>query len=111
MFRLSATVLLTLAGWRSMFWMLLALVVALVLWAAKSLPETLPRELAKAPNAVLVQRAWRAAEITPSVREILEALPAGETLPPLPQTGWEETTLLAVAMSADPEAFIRAPLF
>ena len=31
-------------GWRAMFWMLLALVLGLLAWAAKSLPETLPVE-------------------------------------------------------------------
>jgi DHA1 family bicyclomycin/chloramphenicol resistance-like MFS transporter len=29
-------------GWRSIFWVLLALVIALLTWSAKSLPETLP---------------------------------------------------------------------
>jgi len=31
-------------GWRAMFWVLLALVVGLIVWAANSLPESLPRE-------------------------------------------------------------------
>lgn len=30
-------------GWRAIFWMLLGLVVGVFVWAAKSLPETLPR--------------------------------------------------------------------
>lgn len=29
-------------GWRSIFWVLLALIIALLTWSAKSLPETLP---------------------------------------------------------------------
>jgi DHA1 family bicyclomycin/chloramphenicol resistance-like MFS transporter len=31
-------------GWRAMFWVLLALVLALLAWAVRSLPETLPKE-------------------------------------------------------------------
>jgi MFS transporter, DHA1 family, multidrug resistance protein len=38
-------VLLNTLGWRSIFWLLLALVIALLLWSIKQLPETLP------PNA------------------------------------------------------------
>ncbi len=34
---------LNLFGWRAIFWMLLAFVVGVFVWAAKSLPETLPR--------------------------------------------------------------------
>src|SRR4029453_2992263 len=34
---------LNLFGWRAIFWMLLAFVLAVFVWAAKSLPETLPR--------------------------------------------------------------------
>jgi DHA1 family bicyclomycin/chloramphenicol resistance-like MFS transporter len=34
-------VLLNLFGWRSLFWVLLALVIALLIWAYRSLPETL----------------------------------------------------------------------
>ena len=35
-------VLLNAFGWRSIFWVLLALVISLLTWSAKSLPETLP---------------------------------------------------------------------
>ena len=35
-------VVLNALGWRAMFWMLLALVLGLLAWAVKSLPETLP---------------------------------------------------------------------
>jgi len=66
------------------------------------------RVLAREPAPELVAAAWRAADIRPSVRELLETLPPAETLPPLPQTGWEETTLLAVAMAADAEGYVRA---
>ena len=38
-------VLLTLLGWRSIFWVLFAVVLMLIVWTARRLPETLPREL------------------------------------------------------------------
>jgi len=60
------------------------------------------RVLARQPRPELAAAPWRAAEIRPGVRELLD------TLPPLAQTGWEETTILAAAMSAEPEAFLRA---
>jgi len=46
-------------------------------------------------------------ENTPGVRELIETLPPADELPPLPTTGWEETTVLAAAMAAEPEAFVR----
>lgn len=66
------------------------------------------RVLAREPRPSLVAAAWRAADITPSLRALLETLPPGETLPTLPQTGWEETTILAAAMVPEPESFLRA---
>jgi len=66
------------------------------------------REFAKAPSADLVRAESRAAHIRPSVRELIETLPPGERLPPLPTTGWEETAVLAAAMAADAEGFVRA---
>jgi len=68
------------------------------------------RVLARAPKPELVAAPWRAAEISPTVPELLASLPPAETLPPLPQTGWEETTVLAAAMAAQPEPFLRAVL-
>ncbi len=65
------------------------------------------RILAREPRPELVAAPWRAADIRPSVRELLETLPPAETLPPLPTTGWEETTVLAAVMAADAEAFVR----
>ena len=65
------------------------------------------RELAEKPNPELVRVEWRAAAVRPSVAEVHAGLGGGDTLPPLPQTGWEETTLLAAAMAADGEAFLR----
>ncbi len=56
----------------------------------------------------MVTAPWRVAEIQPGLREILETLPAAETLPALSTTGWEETTILAAAMVREPEPFLRA---
>jgi formylglycine-generating enzyme required for sulfatase activity len=39
--------------------------------------------------------------------ELLTAIPGAETLPGLPTTGWEETTLLAAVMTANPDEFVR----
>ena len=38
-------VLLTVLGWRSIFWVLFVVVLLLIVWTARRLPETLPREL------------------------------------------------------------------
>lgn len=65
------------------------------------------RHLAAVPATDLAAAPWRAADIHPRVPELVDGLPLAETLPPLPQTGWEETVLLAVAMTADPAAFVR----
>ncbi|MCE7938198.1 hypothetical protein DCC79_07645 [bacterium] len=65
------------------------------------------RALAKAPNPELVRAAWRAAAIMPNVQELIATLPPADELPPLPQTGWEETTALAAALTADPAALVR----
>ena len=40
--------LLNAMGWRSLFWVLLVMVLAVLAWAARSLPETLPREARQA---------------------------------------------------------------
>ena len=65
------------------------------------------RRLARDPDPRLVHSPWRSNEIAPSVTQVLERLPAGENLPPLPSTGWEETAALACSMSADADAFVR----
>ncbi len=65
------------------------------------------RELAKAPDPELALAPWRAADIRPSVPELIATLPPADELPPLPTTGWEETTVLAAAMTADPATFVR----
>ena len=49
-------VLLNAFGWRAVFWLLLALVVALLTWASKRLPETLP---VSARQSLLPRHLWR----------------------------------------------------
>jgi DHA1 family bicyclomycin/chloramphenicol resistance-like MFS transporter len=49
-------VLLNTFGWRAVFWVLLALVIALLTWAAKRLPETLP---SSARQSLLPRHLWR----------------------------------------------------
>jgi formylglycine-generating enzyme required for sulfatase activity len=66
------------------------------------------RTLARAPRAELAAQPWREADIQPAVAEVLAAWPPGESLPPLPQTGWEETSLLAAVMTEEPAAFLAS---
>jgi len=68
------------------------------------------RILARQPRPELVAAPWRAADISPTVPERLASLAPADSLPPLPQTGWEETTILAAAMTPDKEAFVRGLL-
>lgn len=65
------------------------------------------RQLATAPEPELVWRPWRVEDVRPGLREVLDTLPAADTLPTLPQTGWEETTLLASALVDDPAAYLQ----
>jgi len=66
------------------------------------------RRLAKQPNADLVRVAWRSDEVDKPLAEALAELKeTADQLEALPTTGWEETTLLAVLMTADQEAFVR----
>jgi len=66
------------------------------------------RELAARSAPVSVAVPWQAAQIRPGLREVLDSLPPGESLPPLPTTGWEETMCLAASMVESPDAFVRA---
>jgi formylglycine-generating enzyme required for sulfatase activity len=66
------------------------------------------RRLAKAPNPALVQVEWAADKVSTPLAETLAGLADGDPLPPLPQTGWEETTLTAAPMAKASTAFIRA---
>ncbi|HMV50662.1 MAG TPA: SUMF1/EgtB/PvdO family nonheme iron enzyme, partial [Blastocatellia bacterium] len=71
------------------------------------------RQLAKAPNPALVRVEWQAERVEESLAETIAKLADGDPLPPLPQTGWEETTLTAAPMvtamtrEKDSTAFIR----
>ncbi|MDR4513124.1 SUMF1/EgtB/PvdO family nonheme iron enzyme [Nitrosomonas sp.] len=56
----------------------------------------------------LASVAWLEADISPTVREILQTLPKSGTLSDLPTTGWEETFMLAAAMTDAPDDFLRA---
>jgi len=47
-------------GWRAMFWVLLALVLGLIAWAVKSLPETLPLDARQTLNPRALARNYRA---------------------------------------------------
>ncbi len=49
-------VLLNTFGWRAVFWVLLVLVIALLIWASKRLPETLPPS---ARQSLLPRHLWR----------------------------------------------------
>jgi formylglycine-generating enzyme required for sulfatase activity len=64
------------------------------------------RHLARAPQAELVHQEWRADRVVPDLQAILRDLADADPLPPLPSTGWEETTVLAAAMNASPERFV-----
>jgi formylglycine-generating enzyme required for sulfatase activity len=64
------------------------------------------RQLARTPQAELVQQEWRADRVIPSLQATLHDLADADPLPPLPSTGWEETTVLAAAMARDPDRFI-----
>ena len=66
------------------------------------------RKLAKAPDPELVCGAWRADSVKPSLADTIAGLADSDPLPPLPQTGWEETTVLAAALSNKPDAFVRS---
>ncbi|MGH9853070.1 MAG: NACHT domain-containing protein, partial [Blastocatellia bacterium] len=65
------------------------------------------RRLAKDPNPALVHVEWATDKVSPTLEATLAGLADGDPLPPLPQTGWEETTLTAAPMAKDPQVFIR----
>jgi formylglycine-generating enzyme required for sulfatase activity len=65
------------------------------------------RELAREPDPELVRVECSAAKISPTVDEVIDSLDPADALPPLPGTGWEETTILAAAMAEDPSTFLR----
>jgi formylglycine-generating enzyme required for sulfatase activity len=66
------------------------------------------RRLAKEPKPELIRVEWAIEKVIPTLDETLSGLADGDPLPPLPQTGWEETTLTAAPMAKDPQSFIRS---
>lgn len=66
------------------------------------------RRLAKKPDPQLLHVEWAADGVRPALKDTLAGLASGDPLPPLPQTGWEETTMTAAPIAKDPQAFIRA---
>jgi formylglycine-generating enzyme required for sulfatase activity len=64
------------------------------------------RQLARQPQPALVQQEWRADRVVPDLPSTLRDLADADPLPPLPSTGWEETTVLATAMASEPARFI-----
>lgn len=65
------------------------------------------RVLAQQPEPARLHVLWQADKVTPSLAEKVASLQKGEPLPPLPATGWEQTALLAAAMTPDPESFVN----
>jgi formylglycine-generating enzyme required for sulfatase activity len=65
------------------------------------------RRLARNPDPALVHVEWATDKVSPELEETLADLADGDPLPPLPHTGWEETTLTAAPMAKDPQTFIR----
>src|SRR5262249_46330305 len=67
------------------------------------------RRLARAPQPALVQQAWWAAEVVPSLQDTLKALEKSAPLPPLESTRWEETTVMAASLVRQPaDSFVAA---
>ncbi|MFN0084764.1 MAG: formylglycine-generating enzyme family protein [Blastocatellia bacterium] len=66
------------------------------------------RRLAREPKPEMVHVEWAAEKAQPSLAETLAGLNDGDPLPPIAQTGWEETTLTAAPMAENPAQFIRA---
>ena len=64
------------------------------------------RALAWLPEPERLAVSWRVADVAPSLAEKRASLTVSEPLPGLPATGWEETTLMAAAMTADQEQFV-----
>ncbi|ACY15848.1 SUMF1/EgtB/PvdO family nonheme iron enzyme [Haliangium ochraceum] len=64
------------------------------------------RALARRPQPALARAPWRIGEV-PALAETIRDLGPADPLPPLPTTGWEETTIMAAAMADDADAFVR----
>ncbi len=68
------------------------------------------RRLASAPDPTLVRVEWRVETVGRSLQDTLAGLADADPLPLLPTTGWEETTVLAAAMTPDPAGFVTCLL-
>ena len=64
------------------------------------------RILARQPEPARLTVPWRAGAVNESVADTVAALDVSDPLPRLPASGWEETALLAAAMSQNQEAFV-----
>lgn len=64
------------------------------------------RTLAADPQPGLAASPWRAAELSPTLDELLNGLADSDPMPEAPMTGWEETFVLAAAMAQSPDAFV-----
>ncbi len=65
------------------------------------------RVLAQQPEPTRLRLPWHVDDVSESVADKIAKLEVSDPLPPLPSTGWEETTLLAAAMCPDQETFVR----
>ena len=64
------------------------------------------RQLAPQPEPTLATVPWQVGTVTPSLADTIATLESSDPLPPLPATGWEETFILAAAMTPTPDTFI-----
>jgi len=64
------------------------------------------RLLAQQPQPALVKTAWQVKKMPERLADWLDKADVSDPLPPAPTTGWEETTLLAAAMTPQPEQFV-----
>jgi formylglycine-generating enzyme required for sulfatase activity len=64
------------------------------------------RVLAQEPDPARLAVPWQGDIVKPALAELMNSLEVSEPLPALPTTGWEETTLLAAAMTANSEQFV-----
>ncbi len=66
------------------------------------------RAVAPEVAGALARVQWQAAQVRPSLSETLATLADYEPLPPLDPSGWEETLVLASALTENPVALVRA---
>ncbi|MDH6114323.1 formylglycine-generating enzyme required for sulfatase activity [Kitasatospora sp. MAP12-15] len=64
------------------------------------------RQLAAVPDPQRITVEFRASAVQPSLEQVLADLAPGEPLPPLATTGWEETAVMAAALTPDPDGYV-----